>query len=317
LSGRTRNILIVVGALLVGYLSTLFLNPGPPVVSVAPKTLFYIGSFPFTNSLLMTFVADIIVIGVAIAATRNMQLVPRGLQNFMEMVIEFLYGIFRNVNEKFVARAFPLCATIFLFVITSNYLGLLPSGEFGPCKAHSAEAARVAVNTENSPLGAGIFGAPLAAEGYTTCPAGTEITPFIRSPSADLNFALALGLISFVFFEYWGFRTLGIGYLKKFFNLNGIMSFVGIMEFISEIIKPIALAFRLFGNIFAGEVLILVLSFLVPLVVPMPFYAFELFVGFIQAVVFSLLTMAFLSIAVTSHEEEHHEGHAGEAARAH
>jgi F-type H+-transporting ATPase subunit a len=147
---------------------------------------------------------------------------------------------------------------------------------------------------------------------------GTKLVPWLRPPSTDLNFTLALGLISFVFFEFWAFRTLGLGYLKKFFNLDGIMSFVGIIELVSELMKPIALALRLFGNVFAGEVLIAVLTFLVPLVIPMPIYAFELFVGFIQALVFALLTMAFLSIATTSHEGEHHgEEHGKSAQQAH
>jgi len=303
LSTRTRNILIVVGALVIAVISRIFLFTGPPHVEVAPETLFG----PLSNSLLTTLIVDVIVIGLAFAATRNMQLVPRGLQNLVEMVIDSLYTLFRNINAKYVATAFPLVATIFLFVLVGNWFGLLPGvGPIGVCHHDDGHSeARIALTLPaNTPL--------FAAEGdeaYDTCAAqGYKLVPLFRAPAADLNFTFAIAAISFVFIEYWGFRALGPGYLKKFFNTDGIMSFVGIIEFISEIVKPFALAFRLFGNIFAGEVLLAVMAFLVPLLLPLPFYGFEVFVGFIQALIFSLLTYAFLNIAVTSHEEEHHEG---------
>jgi F-type H+-transporting ATPase subunit a len=309
LSGRIRTILIIVGALAVSAISTRLLPSGPPHVEVAAETLFYIGGFPFTNSILMMLIVDVILIVLALAATRNMQLVPQGVQNVMELVIESLYNLFRNFSPQFIGRAFPLVASIFLFVLISNWSGLVPGGSsIGVCHAaEEKESARLAV-VESGPLAGAIrFFAPAAAEEnpYTTCPAGTALIPLVRPPSTDLNFTLGLGLLSFVFFEFWAFRTLGLGYLKKFFNLNGVNSFVGLIELFSELLKPLALALRLFGNIFAGEVLIAVLTFLVPLALPMPIYGFEIFVGFIQALIFALLTMAFLKVATTSHEEEH------------
>jgi F-type H+-transporting ATPase subunit a len=318
LSGRMRIFVIVVVSLAVAIISRFFLFSGDPHVEVAAEAIFYITpNFPFTNALLTALIVDVIVIVLALLVSRNMQMVPRGLQNVMEVVLEALYNLFRNISPKFIDRAFPLVATIFLYVLISNWSGLIPgASSIGFCKPYGEASARLAMVQEGAQAGS-IKYMPAAAEGngksYTTCGTGNVLVPWLRPPSTDLNFTFAIGIISFVFFQFWGFKTLGIGYLKKFFNLKGIMSFVGIIEFISEIMKPIALSLRLFGNIFAGEVLIAVLIFLVPLVLPMPIYGFEIFVGFIQAVVFSLLTMAFLSIATTSHDEEHGEAAGGHA----
>ncbi|HCV00050.1 MAG: hypothetical protein CL897_04935 [Dehalococcoidia bacterium] len=139
------------------------------------------------------------------------------------------------------------------------------------------------------------------------------IIPLFRSVYSDVNNTLALALISFVMVEFWGLRTLGLGYLKKFFNFSGaIPFFVGILELLSEFIRIISFAFRLFGNIFAGEVLILMLTFLLPFLIVDIIYGLELFVGFIQAAVFALLTLVFAVMAV-EHHDEGHEDHAGEA----
>lgn len=310
MSTRTRNILIIVGALIISIASRFFLYTGPPHVEVAAEVVFDgIPGFPITNSFVFSIIIDIFVIALAVAATRNLQMVPRGLQNVMEFILESLYNLFRNINAKYVATAFPLVATIFLFVLFGNWFGLLPGvGSIGVCHEKKEEHAivdeRLALAAPAAPLSSVV-----AAEGeeiYDTCAAqGKKLVPLFRAPAADLNFTFAIAVISFVFIEYWGFRALGPGYLKKFFNTNGIMSFVGIIEFISELVKPFALAFRLFGNIFAGEVLLVVMAFLVPLLLPLPFYGFKVFVGFIQALIFALLTYAFLNIAVTGHDEEH------------
>ncbi|MCY4392489.1 MAG: F0F1 ATP synthase subunit A [Chloroflexi bacterium] len=139
------------------------------------------------------------------------------------------------------------------------------------------------------------------------------IIPLFRSVYSDVNNTLALALISFVMVEFWGFRTLGFSYLGKFFNFSGLIPFfVGILELLSEFIRIISFAFRLFGNIFAGEVLILMLTFLLPFLIVDIIYGLELFVGFIQAAVFALLTLVFAVMAVEHHDEEH-EGHEGEA----
>ena len=139
------------------------------------------------------------------------------------------------------------------------------------------------------------------------------IIPLFRSAYSDANNTIALALIAFVMIEFWGLRALGLGYLKKFFNFSGaIPFFVGILELLSEFIRIISFAFRLFGNIFAGEVLILMLTFLVPFLIVDIIYGLELFVGFIQAAVFALLTLVFAVMAVEHHDEEH-DGHEDEA----
>ncbi|RRR66492.1 MAG: ATP synthase F0 subunit A [Candidatus Viridilinea halotolerans] len=318
MSGRMQALVVVVVMLAVAAASKMFLHSGDPHVEVAAEALFYIApGFPFTNSLLTMLVVDVVLIGLAFFATRNIQQVPRGLQNIMEMVLEALYNLFRNISPKFIDRAFPLVATIFLYVLISNWSGLVPGAtSIGGCVPKEQASAKIAMVQEGANAGSIQYMAAAEYDNpYTSCAPGYALIPFGRPPSTDLNFTFALGIISFLFFQFWGFKTLGIGYLSKFFNLQGIMSFVGIIEFISEIMKPIALALRLFGNVFAGEVLIAIIIFLVPLVVPMPIYGFEIFIGFIQAIVFALLTMAFLSIATTSHDhdDEHHgeaKGHA-------
>lgn len=137
------------------------------------------------------------------------------------------------------------------------------------------------------------------------------VVPFFRGTFSDVNNTLAMGIVAFLCIEFWGFQSLGFGYLKKFFNLKGINSFVGILELVSEFIRVISFAFRLFGNIFAGEVLILMLTFLMPFLAAVGIYGLEIFVGFIQAAVFALLVLVFALGAVESHDEdeEHGDGH--------
>ena len=140
--------------------------------------------------------------------------------------------------------------------------------------------------------------------------------PFLRPPATDLNFTLALALVAVVMAQYFGFKAQKLGYLKKFFDLSGfkqgafmgvIQLFVGLLEIISEFARIISFSFRLFGNVFAGEVLLLVLAFLIPYVVSLPFYGLERFVGFIQGFVFFMLALVFFTLATHGHgEEEHH-----------
>ncbi len=146
----------------------------------------------------------------------------------------------------------------------------------------------------------------------------TLVVPFFRGVYSDVNNTLALGLVAFVIIEFWGFQALGLGYLKKFFNFSSpIAFFVGFLELLSEFIRIISFAFRLFGNIFAGEILVLMLTFLMPFLFVDIIYGLELFVGFIQAAVFALLTLVFATMAVEHHgEDEHHEDHHDEDASA-
>jgi F-type H+-transporting ATPase subunit a len=157
------------------------------------------------------------------------------------------------------------------------------------------------------------FGLLPITEGVGSVPSGGgEIVPYLYSPATDLNFTLALALIAFIGIEFFGVATMGVlKYAGKFITFKSPMKFViGLIELISELARIITFSFRLFGNIFAGKVLILVIMFFVPLFLPIPFLAFETFVGFIQAVIFALLTLFFTKIAIEMHDESHSEEHA-------
>ncbi len=316
--------LIFVGLLVVGVIARIVFPASTPVVAVAPEELFA----GFTNSMLTTLVLDIVLIVLALAATSNMQMVPRGLQNIMEAIIEALYNLFKGVNAEHTPRTFPLVATIFLFVLLSNLSGLLPGvGSIGLCHGkegeHGAAEQRVALSMPAEGGASASMWAPLAAEegesAYLNCPPDKQsIIPYWRPPSTDLSFTLAITLMSFVWIQYLAFATLGVGYLGKYFispfgklsdGKGPIMTIVGLLELISLFARIPAFMFRLFGNIFAGEVLILVMIFLLPLGLPLPIYGFEVFVGFIQAFIFAVLVMAFISIDTSGHGDEHEGGH--------
>lgn len=317
MSNRNRNILLVVGVLAV-MIGSKFILPLPaiPEISLAPEVLTRIGGFPFTNSLLMTIVVDLLLIGLVVAGVGRMQAVPRGLQNVLELAIELLHNLAESIDRRNIRRFFTLAATIFLFVFTSNILALIPGvGSIGVCKTHEAALVNPLPATEEHEA------APVEGEAaaYNPCAPDAEgheqvLVPLLRAPSADLNMTLALALIVFVATEYHGFNALGVGYLGKFFNLKGgaIGFIVGIVEFISEFVRIISFMFRLFGNIFAGEVVLLVMAYLLPWLLPSIFYGYELFVAFIQAFIFAILAMVFISLAT-----EHHGGHDEAADHAH
>lgn len=248
-------------------------------ISIAAEKLFSIGALPVTNALLIGVIVSALLIWVITRATRNRMLVPRGVQNVIEIVFEALLNLVESVTQdkKQARQFFPLIATIFLFVLISNWAGLLP--------------------------GLGTVGVYGEHNGHHT------IIPFLRSTSADLNFTLALSLIAVLSVQFAGIAALGImKYGKKFLispfhKPYGIGTAVGILELISEIGKIISFTFRLFGNVFAGEVLLTVMLHLVPYFLPLPFMFLEVFVGFIQAVVFAMLTLVFLKMATL--EPEH------------
>lgn len=248
-------------------------------ISIAAEKLFSLGMFPVTNALLIGMIVSGLLMFFITRVTRNMSLVPRGLQNVIEIIFEALLSLVESVTQdkKQARQFFPLIATIFLFVLLSNWAGLLPG------------------------LGTvGIYG---EHNGHHT------IIPFLRSTSADLNFTLALSLITVIAVQFAGIAALGIvKYGKKFLispfhKPYGIGTLVGILELVSEIGKIISFTFRLFGNVFAGEVLLTVMLHLVPYFLPLPFMFLEVFVGFIQAVVFAMLTLVFLKMATL--EPEH------------
>jgi F-type H+-transporting ATPase subunit a len=275
---------------------------------------------PITNSLIMTVLIDLLLLLTIIFGARNMQLIPRGFQNMVEGMVEAFYNFAQSVDRKNIAKFFPLCATIFFFVLYSNMFALVPGvGSIGSCvEEHAAatesttaegthaegapaEAAQAAEAEKPSPAFAGL-------PGY--CENG-HVVPILRAPSSDLNVTLAFALWSVITIQVFGFQALGLNYLTKFFNFReGAMGFViGLLELVSEFVRIIAFAFRLFGNIFAGEVVLVVMAFLFPYLLPLPFYGLELFVAFMQAVIFSVLTLVFMTLATQAHGGHDEHGH--------
>ena len=240
--------------------------------------------FPITNTILATWLAMAVLVGLSWAATRNMKEVPTGLQNLVEMAVEYLANLVNDVAGKERGRKFfPLVATIFIFILVANWMGLMPLfGTFGLYHEVHGEHGEARV-----------------------------LVPFLRSAATDLNTTLGLAMISVVTIQVFGVRSLGFkGYASRFVNLRGPLDmFVGLLELISEFAKIISLSFRLFGNIFAGEVLLGVIGFLMPWVAIVPFMGLELFVGAMQAFIFAMLTLVFLVSATTSHEGAHEGAH--------
>ena len=213
-------------------------------------------------------------------------MVPGRLQNLAEMIIEGLLGFVESVIGRDMARrVFPLIATIFLFVLFNAWIALLP---IYPTLGFKDSHGDVAVH-------------------------------LLRSAGTDLNMPLALALVSFVFVEYLGLRALGLGYLNKFVPIGPffrsirqkqffgafIALFVAFLEFVSELVRIVSFSFRLFGNMTAGEVLVLMATFLVPFVATVFVYGLELLVGLVQALIFAGLTLVFATVAIAPHQEEH------------
>lgn len=229
-------------------------------------------SFPITNSLLMSWMAMVVIGVFFLFGARRLHKVPRGAQNFMEALYEAFLSFMdlvtgsRAHSEKF----FPLVFTFFIFILTSNWLGILPGlGSIGFYELHEGEEVFV---------------------------------PFARSTNSDLNMTLALAIVSVVATHLYGTKALGVlKHSSRYVSLKGpIQFFVGILELVSEFAKILSFSFRLFGNIFAGEVLLIIMGILLPFVAPIPFLGLELFVGLIQALIFATLTLVFLQIAVSA-----------------
>jgi F-type H+-transporting ATPase subunit a len=320
--------LLVAGFILLGY--------ALPPVSVRAEALpgVTIGGVAFTNAFATALLVDVMLVVLAIVGTRKMQLIPSGLQNFLEWIVEALYNLTESVaTAKWAPRFFAVVATIFFYVLFSNWFGLIPGlAAVGVCEEHHVEEVEhAAVPGLAAPL---VDHPEEEIRPPLGCEPGEVIIPIFRSPSTDLNNNFALALVSVGMTQVFGVMALGIGYFSKFFNVKGMIRafgpdergqrrgcggmlaafmfgfidfFVGILELISEFAKIISFSFRLFGNIFAGEVMLLVLASLVPLILTIPFLGLEVFVGLIQAFIFFILTLAFFAIATISHdhEEEH------------
>jgi F-type H+-transporting ATPase subunit a len=253
--------------------------------------IFHLFGLPITNTIIGGWVAVLVLVLVSFIITRRMKIVPGRLQAAFEFLVGWLYDFCKSIaGEENGRRFFPVIASIFLFVLFNAWISLIPG--FGSITIGHHE--------------------------------------LLRGANTDLNTPLAIALISFVFVEYYGLKTLGIRYLRKFINtgrffssvgqifrgklkagFSGLFSgfidiFVGGLEALSELIRIVSFTIRLFGNMTAGEILLLIAAFLIPWVLALPFLGLELLVGFVQALIFSGLTLVFVTMAVAPHEAEAH-----------
>lgn len=284
-----------------------------PAENVSPTPLF--GNFYLTNTLVATVIADIILLLIAIAVTRaarSGELIPKGIPGAIEAILEIINNLTESTAGKWSKRIFPFFATITLLVLVVNWMELIPGVDSIGRIEHAEHA-----GYEIDQVFPGVYTIvnPEIEHGYT-------LVPFVRVASTDLNFTVALALISVLMTQVMGVRALGGTYFTKFLNVGGIFRrpifgfidfFVGLLELLSEFSKILSFSFRLFGNIFAGTVLLFVIGTLIPVFVQSLFLGLEFFVGLIQAVVFGMLTMVFMAQATQGHGE-HHEGESGEKA---
>jgi len=274
-----------VGSGIVGSEPLSFLNVEAPKYHPAPERPFH--NLPITNTIITAWISIVVLGGLFFIGTRNMKLVPTGLQNFLELIVEAAANFIEDpAGEKHGRWFFPVCTTIFLFVVANAWLSLIPGFE------------TISVNGE----------------------------PLFRNANTDLNVPAALAVVSFCFVEYWGFKAKGVSYLKTFFHfgplwqalkliftgnikagagglLNGLVAvFAGLLEILSHLIRMMSFTFRLFGNMTAGMILVMIMLFLVPWVLPTVFYGMEAFFGFVQAMIFGGLTLGFACAAVMEEE---------------
>jgi len=315
------------------------------------------GSGGITNSLIVAIIVTVMILLFTRMATRKMSLIPGQNQNLVEFVIEFLYSQVVNiVGKKMAPKAFPLLATLFLFILLSNWFGLFPGVGtigFGPkagpltidtaaIEAHAEEVKEAAGHVDDSHAvveGVDVEDAH-AASVVAAADAHTDhgdhhhddvhFVPLLRPATADLNTTLGMALVFMLVWTFMTIREVGVmGFLEHTFGVKGgltgmlkkilipVFLFVGVIEIISIVFRPVSLSFRLLGNVYAGESLLhamnhightlglgSVASFIVGVIAPIPFYFLEILVGLIQAIVFTLLCAVYIQMS-TAHDEEH------------
>ena len=264
-----------------------------PEPKLPAEEVFHLFGFSITNSIVAAWLTIIVLVVFSYVVTRRLKLIPTRLQTFFEFALGSLLNFCQRVaGEKNGRRFFPIVATIFLFVILNAWLSLLPG--FGSILITNAEG---------------------------------ESVHLLRAANTDINMPLALAIMSFAFVSYFGLRSLGASYLGKFINVGqffrsvgqlfrgklraglsgmftGIVNiFVGFLEALTELVRIVSFTLRLFGNMTAGEILLLMATFLIPFLFALPFYGLELLIGFVQALIFAGLTLIFLTVAVAHGSE--------------
>ncbi|MBK6791270.1 MAG: F0F1 ATP synthase subunit A [Anaerolineales bacterium] len=316
---------IVLVLMIVGWILAGMYAPVRPEITVAAEKLIeepltenflgFAGPLYLVNTLPTLAVTIVLLVVIAFATNRSLvksqksDLVPSGIGNAMEAILEMLYDLTESsAGAKWAKAIFPWFATIMIYVLFANLLKLVPGFE--------------SVGVIHHAHGEGHAIAEMSGSWARILPGEGEyiLAPFFRGISVDLNFTLTLAVISFVMIQVIGVRSQGMGYFSKFFNTKrmfkvpffGAMDFlVGLLEIISEFAKILSFTFRLFGNMFAGVVLVAVVASLLGNVsiLSAMIMMFELFVGLIQAFVFGMLTMVFMAMATQGHGDEEHAEH--------
>lgn len=279
-----------------GALGLGFLGVHEPHIALPTEVVFHIGPFPITNTVFTSWITMLVLVVGCWAITRKMKMVPGRLQGAFEFLLGWLYDFCVNVaGEKNGRKFFPLITTIFLYVAFNAWLALIPI--WGTITLTNHEG---------------------------------EIIHLLRAPNTDVNLPLAIAIVSFIVVEVYGFKASGIKYLAKFFNVGPLFKaigdvftgklksglsglffgviylVVGLLEGLSELIRLVSFTFRLFGNMTAGEILLLIITFLVPWGFATIFYGLELLVGAVQGLIFAGLTLVFITLAMAHHGEEEH-----------
>jgi F-type H+-transporting ATPase subunit a len=265
----------------------------------------HVGSFTITNSLFTSWIVVAILVVFSLVIRLRLKKIPKGIQNLFEIIIEGAESLADQVtgDRKITNKAFPIVFSVFLVVLINNWLGILPLGGFGLIET-----------TEH----------------------GKAFIPFIRSGTADINGTLPLAVLSVIGANLFGVISIGLWKtINKYVNLKAlggiftkvrkdpmilmtapIMFAVGFLELVGEFAKVASLSFRLFGNVFAGEVLLASMGAIIAYILPTPFLLLEVFVGVIQAFIFAILTLVYYTISAQDHDEEHADEHAEKHAHA-
>lgn len=242
------------------------------MAALEPEIIFDVANFPITNTFVTTILTDVLIILVVLAAYKGINLKPKKLQNSIELIIDYFYRLTEDISNGRVKSIFPWFASFFIFILIANIIGLLP--------------------------GVGSIGFLSLDDKHH------GLIPFLRPATSDFNTTFALATISLIATHALAIKYTGLkDYLSRFFSLNPILLFVGLLELVSEVTKLFSLSFRLFGNIFAGEVVLATVSGLFAFIAPVPFLMLESIVALVQALVFSMLTMVFMSILTTPHHQ--------------
>ncbi len=236
--------------------------------SFQAEQIFNLGAFKVTNTVIDTLLVDLLIIAGIIFIERGIKFIPGLFQNAIELVVQTFYGLTESIAQERTELIFPFFMSFFIFILIANYTSLLPG---------------------------------VSSIGFFE---GKKLIPIIRSATSDLNVTLGFSILSVVATHILSIRTIGFkSYLSRYISLNPINFFIGILEIISEITKIISLSFRLFGNIYTGEVVLFTISTIFAFIFPLPFLALEIILGFVQALIFAMLTMVFMAILTTPHHE--------------